>query len=341
MKEIIIRTNFNKRIGLGHIARCKILNEFFNKKKIKTTFILDNNIKSNITEKLNIINLGNKKYSPLDDAKKVFNKIQNKKILFVLVDDYRIDYKWENFFYKKGYKIVVLDDLANRKHVCNYLIDSGWHGEKLNRLRYLKLINKNANQLLGTQFKILNSKIKKKKLKKFNILIYFGGGDHIVRYYKLIKFLINLLVAAKKKVVLNIIYSDLLKINKINGKKNVRVKMIKGSFDLSNLINKASLYLGSNSSIVNELSYLKTPRILISVNKFQNINLSTYQSLGNYICINHPNRKNQLKLAELVFQTIKNYKRVKRLFSKPEIKVNKNGAEKISNILLKRYDKKN
>ena len=163
MKEIIIRTNFNKRIGLGHIARCKILNEFFNKKKIKTTFILDNNIKSNITEKLNIINLGNKKYSPLDDAKKVFNKIQNKKILFVLVDDYRIDYKWENFFYKKGYKIVVLDDLANRKHVCNYLIDSGWHGEKLNRLRYLKLINKNANQLLGTQFKILNSKIKKKK----------------------------------------------------------------------------------------------------------------------------------------------------------------------------------
>ena len=117
--------------------------------------------------------------------------------------------------------------------------------------------------------------------------------------------------------------------------------MIKGSFDLSNLINKASLYLGSNSSIVNELSYLKTPRILISVNKFQNINLSTYQSLGNYICINHPNRKNQLKLAELVFQTIKNYKRVKRLFSKPEIKVNKNGAEKISNILLKRYDKKN
>ena len=77
---------------------------------------------------------------------------------------------------------------------------------------------------------------------------------------------------------------------------------------------------------------------MVSVNKSQNIDIDTYQKLGNYICLNHPNQKYQLKLAELVFQIIKNYKRVRSLFNKPEVKINNRGSEKISNILLKKYD---
>ena len=140
MKEIIIRTIFNKDVGLGHISRCKILNKYFDKKKFKTTFIIDNNIKSRITDNLNVINLGEKKYKAVNDAKKVFNIIKNRRILFIIVDDYRIDFKWENYLHQKGYKIIVLDDLANRKHICNCLIDSGWHGEKINQTRYSHLI---------------------------------------------------------------------------------------------------------------------------------------------------------------------------------------------------------
>ena len=100
MKEIIIRTNFNKDVGLGHISRCKILNKYFDKKKFKTTFIIDNNIKSRITDNLNVINLGEKKYIAVNDAKKVFNIIKNRRILFIIVDDYRIDCKWENYLQK-------------------------------------------------------------------------------------------------------------------------------------------------------------------------------------------------------------------------------------------------
>ena len=164
MKEIIIRTNFNKDVGLGHISRCKILNKYFDKKKFKTTFIIDNNIKSRITDNLNVINLGEKKYIAVNDAKKVFNIIKNRRILFIIVDDYRIDCKWENYLHQKGYKIIVLDDLANRKHFCSCLIDSGWHGEKINQTRYSHLINKNADKLLGEKYKIINPNIRKKKL---------------------------------------------------------------------------------------------------------------------------------------------------------------------------------
>ena len=61
MKEIIIRTNFDKRIGLGHFLRSKAIEEELVKKKFKITYIIDNKIVSNVTKNLNVINLGLKK----------------------------------------------------------------------------------------------------------------------------------------------------------------------------------------------------------------------------------------------------------------------------------------
>ena len=55
MKEIIIRTNFNTKVGLGHFFRCKILKEKFEKKNFKVTFIIDNITKSKLTKNINIL----------------------------------------------------------------------------------------------------------------------------------------------------------------------------------------------------------------------------------------------------------------------------------------------
>ena len=40
MKEIIIRTNFNIKVGLGHFFRCKILKEKFEKKILRLLLLL-------------------------------------------------------------------------------------------------------------------------------------------------------------------------------------------------------------------------------------------------------------------------------------------------------------
>jgi len=46
MKEIIIRTNFNEKVGLGHLFRTKNLLKKFERKKYKITFAIDNEIKN-------------------------------------------------------------------------------------------------------------------------------------------------------------------------------------------------------------------------------------------------------------------------------------------------------
>ena len=132
MKEIIIRTNFNTKVGLGHFFRCKILKEKFEKKNFKVTFIIDNITKSKLTKNINILNLNQKRFNYLEDSKLVYEKIKNRDVCLILVDDYRIDFKWEKIFVKKGYIVAIIDDLANRKHYCDFLIDSGWYGKKKN-----------------------------------------------------------------------------------------------------------------------------------------------------------------------------------------------------------------
>jgi len=338
MKEIIIRTNFNIKVGLGHFFRCKILKEQFEKKKFKVTFVIDNNTKSKLTENLNILNLGQKKFNYLEDSKLVYEKIKNKNVFLILVDDYRIDFRWEKIFVKKGYKVAIIDDLANRKHCCNFLIDSGWYGREENVKRYSKLVNKKTITLYGPHYKILNPKIKKIKKKEFSIMFYFGGGNYLNNYYKIINDLIKKIDQFKIKVKINIIVSGLFKLNKKINTEHKQVKIIKNNYELSEIINNTSLYIGSNSSIVNDLSYLKIPRILISVNKLQNININTYQDLGNYIYIKYPFTQSLDKISKLIFDVIKNFIRVKSLFLNPKIKIDKNGADRIVKILIKKID---
>ena len=290
--------------------------------------------KKEVIKNLNHINLGKKKFNYLDDAKKVFSLIKNKKILFILIDDYRIDYKWEQFFYNKGYKIIVLDDLCNRRHLCHYLIDSSSDDKNKILLKYKKLLNKNSKNLLGKSYKIINPKIKKLKKKIFNIMIYFGGGYYLNNYIKMINIFLKNLPKLRKKVKVNIVCTEFANTENIN-LTNSDIKIIRNNFNLSDIINKTSLYIGSNSSIVNELSYLKIPRLLIAVNQKQNININTYQKFGNYFCVNYPNAKRQKKLAELSLKMVTHYSRLKKLFSTPNITIDNKGGERIVNILTK------
>ena len=101
MHEILIRTNFNKNIGLGHVFRCLRLADEL--KNYKITFVIDK--KSKISKKIikfkTIELYNNSSFSnQLRDANLFKNKIKRKNVKFIIIDDYRLDSKWEKFFSK-------------------------------------------------------------------------------------------------------------------------------------------------------------------------------------------------------------------------------------------------
>ena len=101
---------------------------------------------------------------------------------WLVVDHYAIDYRWENKLRKTCKKIMVIDDLADRKHDTDVLIDHNYYGDKT-KYRYNKLCDE-TTKLLGPEYSLINhnywenKKSRKEHLTKIkDILIFMGGSD--------------------------------------------------------------------------------------------------------------------------------------------------------------------
>ena len=103
-KLILVRTNFNKYIGLGHIYRTKKLSLEFESKNYEIIYLLDEF--SSLDEKIIkykkiYLYLNNTKYKNQSDDARITSKICVKlKPSLVIVDDYRF-----NSTYKKLSKL--------------------------------------------------------------------------------------------------------------------------------------------------------------------------------------------------------------------------------------------
>ena len=202
-KNLFIRADSGFEIGIGHIMRCfalaeilkdmdfdvnfisKKLNEniynFIVKKGYKVHIIPDNN--QNKKHNLFSTNITNKKIIKNDaiETTKIIIK-NNDKPSWVLVDHRDLDIQWETILRECVERIIVIDDLANKKHDCDLLIDQNLY-EEMDK-RYINLVPKNCKKLLGPKYALLRSeffelrKNLSRNIKQLrNILISFGGSD--------------------------------------------------------------------------------------------------------------------------------------------------------------------
>lgn len=198
---VYFRTDLSLKIGTGHAIRCLALSKSLQKKGIETRFIfrdyLDGTrpqieklfrkplfIESEAKEKRGIINneyrWNNKTLK--QDAIATRRLLQNKDIDWLIVDHYSINREWEKVVKKEVKNILVIDDLGDRDHLCDVLLDS--NSNPLAHSIYKKRVNKSTDLLLGNKYALLDpnfskarSNLRKKNFKKPNILIFFGGID--------------------------------------------------------------------------------------------------------------------------------------------------------------------
>lgn len=118
-----------------------------------------------------------------EDAKQTIEILPDN-VDLLIVDHYSLDIEWETLLREKCRKVVVIDDLANRRHNCDILIDQNISRSVTD---YDGLVNKNCRLLIGTRFLLLREDFvlsKNKKLGKknggkgLNVLIFMGGADN-------------------------------------------------------------------------------------------------------------------------------------------------------------------
>ncbi len=335
MKEVIIRSNYGKNIGLGHLYRSlKLANQL--KKYYKVTFAIDK--KSKITNKIltyNVIELyKNSSFrNQIKDANLLKKKINKKNIKFIIVDDYRFSFDWEKIFFD-NYKVVAFDDLNKKKHKCHYIIDARWCGKNTYK-RYENLVPKSCKRLLGPRYAIINSKINQKIIKK-NILIYFGGAGDLSKYYNLIIQFCRASLILKKRINIDLIIGPLAynykKILNLSNKFRF-LNIIRDKTDISGYLNRCKFAFSSSSSIIYELNNLNVPTCLFSISYNQKNKMAHLEDLGFYLNINLKNLISSNNSKLLFTSFLQNLNKLKTLQNKKKIRIDKNGVKRIVNIL--------
>jgi UDP-2,4-diacetamido-2,4,6-trideoxy-beta-L-altropyranose hydrolase len=101
---------------------------------------------------------------------------------WLIIDHYGIDQRWESAQRPFTKKILVIDDLADRNHDCDLLIDQNLYADM--STRYVEHIPPSAKALLGVQYTMLRREFGKArpnaKARKGNVrrlFVFFGGMD--------------------------------------------------------------------------------------------------------------------------------------------------------------------
>lgn len=189
--RVYIRTDASATIGTGHVMRCLTLARQLIKRGISVQFICTDapgNLIDYLREKgLQVHGLESRYAGFLhqeQDARQTEEILlrDGKEIAWLIVDHYGLDVQWEQKLRPHVKKMMVIDDLANRAHDCDLLLDQNLYHDMDER--YAGLIPDSCQKMLGPRYVLLREEFTamcKTRNERDGIvrriLIFFGGSD--------------------------------------------------------------------------------------------------------------------------------------------------------------------
>jgi UDP-2,4-diacetamido-2,4,6-trideoxy-beta-L-altropyranose hydrolase len=205
--RVIFRTDASVRIGIGHVMRCLTLAEALRERGADCRFICrehEGHLLKEIRQRgfdASGLSLAEEFAEPAgSDAKQDPNQsawlgsdwatdaAQTKAgaggaaIDWLIVDHYALDAQWERQLRPICRRLMVIDDLANRKHDCDVLLDQNFYRDQ--DQRYQGLLSKQCKTLLGPAYVLLRPEFEKARrglrardgiVKR--MVVFFGGSD--------------------------------------------------------------------------------------------------------------------------------------------------------------------
>ena len=207
---------------------------------------------------------------------------------FLLIDHYDVDSNFESSLKNIFEKIFVIDDLANRYHNCDLLIDQNYYRD-LNH-RYKKLIPNDAITLLGPKYAIIrpefrsvNKKIIKKNLRIKKILVSFGGSDPTNECKKTLDALCSIENSQFEIIVVAGIYNHKFEQLQKLYEKYSSIKIYRHVNDLSRLMLDSDLFIGAGGTTTWERFYMGLPSIVTIISDDQKESIEFLSDMGHII----------------------------------------------------------
>ncbi len=359
--KFIFRVDASDKIGSGHVMRCLTLADYIKKRGADIYFISranKGNLNALISQKgIKVIELSkpiskeithNKskgdKYglwlgvSREQDACETKNILSTSQPDWIIVDHYALGEDWEKEIRPFVKNIMVIDDLANRTHDCDLLLDQNWFKDKDSR--YDGLVPVACTKLLGPEYALLRPEFSqaRKTLKMRNgkverIFVFFGGVDS------------NNLTAMTLRALSEPELSH-LEVDVVIGEKNTRREKIQKIVesrelthlyiqvdDIAAIMAKADLAIGAGGVNTWERICLDLFSIVITT---ANNQLNTIKDLSDQKYIKYLGKKQEVD-QDIISAHIKRY-----VYNAGKVKNNKMlldvmGTNRVAEVLLNNY----
>jgi len=268
--RIVFRVDGSTQIGLGHIMRCLTLATQF--LPTNTVTFMSCSLPSALQQQIEGLgiqllstlpindNEHNSFSSPvLDDTNQhshavhcidILNSVGIDVIDILVIDHYQLSAPYSEEMRRCSKHIVVIDDLANREHECDVLIDQNLYEDF--DTRYDNLVPNYCHTLLGPKFAILRSEFYSPSTKlrdDKHILICFGGSDPLNLTERVVDVLISLKsLTISADIVVGEGYANIETLEaKVNSLVNAELHV--ACSYISTLMNNATTMIGGGGSM--------------------------------------------------------------------------------------------
>lgn len=308
--RVLIRADASVAIGTGHILRCAALAEKFVRRGDDVIFICreqDGHLSDFLRREKGfaVVTLPFTKsvesdfhhshvphaswlgVTPLQDAAETSDVIHRvASVDLFIIDHYAIDAEWESVIKPQVKKMFVIDDLADRAHVADVLLDQNYYHHSV--ARYEKLVPVACQKLLGPKYALLPPHFmdvkKNASVVDFNqrqLFVFFGGSDPEGVTLKAVEALKSLSWQENEHI-------EVL-VGPLNPHREAIKKLCAGFtpihlqlewVDVAKILNQSQMFLGAGGVVTWERSFFGIPSVVVATAQNQIQIAKEYAEVG-------------------------------------------------------------
>lgn len=312
---IAFRVDASKTIGTGHVMRCLTLADALVVAGAKCHFIMRQfpggmeaivRKRGHVVSMLPEMRLGEREYDIAatphsswlgtdwrTDANETIAVLREINSDWLVVDHYALDRKWERLAMTAAGRLLVLDDLADRPHDCDFLLD-----QNLGRAEtdYDGLLPSHTKRLIGPEFALLRTEFQVARGKSLqrrqsgsldSILISMGGVDHENATSSVLRALdsVDELRLTHVTVVLGSASPNIRQVSKQAELMKVSTKVYVNADNMADLMSETDLAVGAAGGTAWERCCLGVPTLMIVLAENQRSGAAALHNASAAVCL--------------------------------------------------------
>jgi UDP-2,4-diacetamido-2,4,6-trideoxy-beta-L-altropyranose hydrolase len=352
MTHIVFRTDASERIGTGHLMRCLALGDALTERGATCHFIgrISKDLQKLVTtpgHRLHVFGDIDRTFSEdvidvthdsADTRAYIAQLVERPR--WLVTDHYGIDARWESALRSAADHIMSIDDLDDRAHDCDILLDQNLAVD--NRARYSAHVTSASRTLLGPRFALLRREVRAARLRRrvhdgrvHRILVCFGGSDPTDETSRVLRALSTLAFNDLDVVVIaGAANPHAQSIERLCAGQQTRCRYIHQTEDMAGEMSKADLAIGAGGVMALERCAAALPALVWPVSDNQRAGIDALAQAGAVIAPLAEAMRDECAIAQQLAALVANPSLLRVTAQRAAEVCDGRGADRVASLLI-------